>query len=353
MRQRIGFCTTLDGVRIAYALSGHGPPLLRVGGWLSHAEHDWRSPVWQPWLRELTRHHSLARFDIRGSGLSDHTAAEQGLEAWVRDLEAVADSLGWRQFSLLGLCQGGPIALRYAQRHPERVSRLALYNSYSNGAFSHGASERKKAEAEALSRLIEVGWGRRNGAFRELFARLLSPRKHVEQIDWWDELQRITASPQNAHRLWRGFHEIDVRDVLQHIRCPTLVAHVEGDAMVPFELGRTLAAKIPGARFLPLAGDNHILQPDDPGWRPFFGELRCFLTDGPVAAGRAFDALTRRERVVLDSVARGQSNGEIANALSIAVKTVRNHTSIIAGKLGASSRAQLIVLARQAGFGDD
>lgn len=354
MRQQIGFCTTLDGVRIAYARAGSGPPLLRVGGWLSHVEHDWRSPVWQPWLRELARDFSLARFDIRGSGLSDRTCKEQGLDAWVCDVEAVADSLGWQQFDLLGMCQGGAIALRYAQRHPQRVKRLVLYNSYSNGAFSSGVPVGKKTEAEALSDLIKVGWGRRSGAFRELFARLLAPRKHGEQISWWEELQRITATPDSARRLWRGFHEIDVRTDLEAIRCQVLVAHVEGDAMVPFEMGRSLAAQIPGARFLPLSGDNHILQPNDPGWRPFFRELRHFLLDSPMAAEShlaGMAELTRRERQVLDLVARGMTNDELATKLSLSPKTVRNHISIIMAKLSITHRSQLIVQARDAGYG--
>lgn len=354
MRQQIGFCTTSDDVRIAYAQAGNGSPLLRVGGWLSHVEHDWRSPVWQPWLRELTRDFSLARFDIRGSGLSDRSCKEQGLDAWVSDVEAVADSLGWDQFDLLGMCQGGAIALRYAQRHPQRVRRLVLYNSYSNGAFSEGVPEDKKAEAEALSDLIKVGWGHRSGAFRELFARLLAPRKHNEQIGWWEELQRITATPESARRLWRGFHEIDVRIELEKIRCPVLVAHVEGDAMVPFEMGRSLAAQIPDASFLPLGGDNHILQPDDPAWRTFFHELRRFLFDGPVAASShlaGIAELTRRERQVLDFVARGSTNDELATQLSLTSKTVRNHISSIMGKLDVTSRSQLIVQARESGFG--
>lgn len=354
MRQQIGFCTTSDGVRIAYALAGSGPPLLRVGGWLSHVEYDWRSPVWQPWLCELARDFSLARFDIRGSGLSDRTCEDQGLDAWVRDIEAVADSLGWERFDLLGMCQGGAMALRYTQRHPERVRRLVLYNSYSKGAFSRGAPEHKRTEAEALSDLIEVGWGRRSGAFRELFARLLSPSKHGEQVRWWEELQRITATPESARRLWRGFHEIDVSAELESIRCPVLVAHVEGDAMVPFEIGRELAAQIPGARFLPLNGDNHILQPDDPGWRPFFRELRYFLLDSSVTAESSLDGiaeLTPRERQVLDLVARGLTNDELAKELSIAPKTVRNHISTVMGKMDVTSRSRMIVQAREAGYG--
>lgn len=356
MRQQISFCTTSDGVRIAYAVAGSGPPLIRVGGWLTHVERDWGSPVWQHWLRELTHDHTLGRFDIRGSGLSDHDVAEQGLEAWVRDLEAVVDSLGWKRFSLIGLCQGGPIALLYATRHPQRVSRLVLYNAYTNGAFTRGASERKREEAEALASMIKIGWGRKTGAFRELFARRLSPRHNVEQIGWWDDLQRITTSPENAGRLWRGFHEIDIRDVLEEIHIPTLVAHVENDAMVPFELGRSLASQLPDARFLPLKGANHILQPEDSSWPTFVSELRRFLADAPTTVGDSavgVGELTRRQRLVLDRVARGQSNTEIAQALSIASKTVRNHVSAICSKLDISTRAQLIVQAREKGFGAD
>lgn len=351
MRQRIGFCTASDGVRIAHATAGHGEPLMRVGGWLTHVEHDWDSPVWRPWLRELTRDHTLARFDIRGSGLSDHTVDEQGLEAWVRDLEAVVDDLGWQRFPLLGICQGGAIAVAYAVRHPERVSRLVLYNTYAQGAYTDGVPEKKTREAQALAGMIEVGWGRGRGTFREVFARLFSPREAGEQIAWWEELQRRTATPANAARLWQAFNELDIRDRLADVTSPTLVAHVKGDAVVPFEAGRRVAARIPRAGFLPLEGNNHVLQPTDGGWPVFVRELRRFLAeDGTSLAPADFD-LTRRERAVLELVARGRSNVEIAEELGIRAKTVRNHVSNIGGKLGAASRSRLIVEARDAGFG--
>lgn len=351
MRQRIGFCTASDGVRIAYATAGHGEPLMRVGGWLTHVEHDWDSPVWRPWLRELTRDHTLARFDIRGSGLSDHTVDEQGLEAWVRDLEAVVDDLGWQRFPLLGICQGGAIAVAYAVRHPERVSRLVLYNTYAQGAYTDGVPEKKAREAQALAGMIEVGWGRSRGTFREVFARLFSPREAGEQIAWWEELQRRTATPRNAARLWQTFNELDIRDRLADVTSPTLVAHVKGDAVVPFEEGRRLAARIPRAGFLPLEGNNHVLQPTDGGWPVFVRELRRFLAeDGTALAPADFD-LTKRERAVLELVAQGRSNVEIAEELGIRAKTVRNHVSNIGGKLGAASRSRLIVEARDAGFG--
>lgn len=353
MHQRIGFSRTSDDVRIAYATAGRGEPLMRVGGWLTHVEYDWNSPVWEPWLRELTRDHTLARFDIRGSGLSDHGVNEQGVEAWVRDLEAVADDLGWQRFPLLGICQGGAIAVSYAVRHPERVSRLVLYNTYAHGAYTEGVPEAKAREARALADMIEVGWGRSRGAFREVFARLFSPREAAEQIAWWEDLQRRTASPADAARLWRAFNELDIRDRLAEVTTPTLVTHVRGDAVVPFEAGREVAARIPGADFLPLKGGNHVLQPTDDGWPMFVQALRRFLTGDDASRPRADFELTRRERAVLELVARGRSNVEIAGELAIRSKTVRNHVSNIAGKLGASSRSRLIVEAREAGYGAD
>jgi len=354
MRQRIGFCTTADDVRIAYATTGRGRPLLRVGGWMTHIEHDLESPVWRHWLQELTRDHTLARFDIRGSGLSDRDVKRQTLEAWVRDVEAVVDSLGWRQFPMLGVCQGAAIAVLYAVRHPERVTHLVLYNPYAHGAFTEGMAGYRVEEAETLARMIEVGWARRTGAFREVFARLLSPSDAADQITWWDELQRLTADRAMAAQLWRAFHEIDIRDLLPQVHCPTLVAHVKGDSMVPFEAGRELAGRIPHCRFLPLEGRNHILQPRDPGWPMFIGEVRRFLAEEPdegVPSVAGFHELTRRERVVLDHVARGQSNLAIASTLSLAPKTVRNHVSNICGKLAVSTRTELVIEARNAGFG--
>ncbi|MFW6051478.1 MAG: alpha/beta fold hydrolase [Myxococcota bacterium] len=354
MRQRIRFCTSTDGVRVAYATAGRGSPLLRAGGWLTHVEHDWESPVWRHWLRELTAHHTLARFDIRGSGLSDRDPREMGLDAWLRDMEAVVDALGWERFPILGLCQGSAVALAYAVRHPDRVSRLVLYNGYVQGAHTRGAARAQAERAEALGRMIEVGWGSSTPAFRRVFTHLLMPDASPRQLSWWDSLQRSTAPPESARRLWSAFHRIDVRGLAPQVRAPTLVCHVRRDGMVPFEQGRQLASLIPDASFVPLESNNHILPEDDPAWPVFTSAMRGFLA-GDLGAPRtptgSFDELTARERAVLDAVARGQSNAQIADSLRIAGKTVRNHVSNILGKLGVSSRGEAIVRAREAGFG--
>lgn len=358
MRQEIRFCRTADGVRIAYATSGSGPPLVRTANWLTHLELDADSPLWGHWLEELSRRHTLVRYDPRGSGLSDREVDELSLDAWVRDLEAVVDALELTSFPLMGLCQGGAVAVAYAARHPQRVSRLILYDSYPRGAFLLPRGSVEREEAQVLMRLIEIGWGRRSPAFRQTFCSLLAPEASADQLGWLQELQRRSTSPANAARFWHSFHHFDVRPEIPRVRAPSLVFHVRGDAMVPFSAGRRLAAALPDARFVPLEGSNHILLRDEPGWQRLVDELRAFLAAldsaepaAPAGAADVFAELTPRERQVLDEIASGRSNREIAERLGIRPKTVRNHINRIFSKLGVSHRAEAIVRAREAGLG--
>ncbi|HTS23639.1 MAG TPA: alpha/beta fold hydrolase [Casimicrobiaceae bacterium] len=356
MKQRIGFCTSRDGVRIAFATVGEGPALVRVNNWFTHLELDLDNPVWRHWSEALAERRKLVRYDPRGSGLSDRDVSDFSLDAMVADLESVVDALKLRRFPLLGLCQGGVIAVAYAARHPERVSRLVLYDSYPYGAFVKDAGEKLARQAEAFSQMIEVGWGRRVGAFRELFANLLMPDAAGHQLKWIGELQRRSASPAVACQLWNAFNNFDIRAEAPKVTAPTLVFHVRGDAMVPFEAGRRLAAAIPNARFVPLEGKNHILRADEPAWPAFTKELNEFLgadEQADESAEGEFAALTAREREILDCIARGQTNAQIANGLCIAEKTVRNHVTSIFSKLGAEHRSQAIVIARKAGLGRD
>ena len=285
LEQRIQFCTATDGVRIAYATSGSGPPLVKPANWLTHLEYDWESPVWHHWLRELSHGQTLVRYDQRGSGLSDREVDDLSFEAWVRDLETVVDAIGLERFPLLGMSQGCAVAVAYAARHPERVSRLVLYGGYAQGAIARARTPREIEEATMVMRLMPLGWGRDNPAFRLFFAARFIPEGTPEQMRWFSELQRITTTPELAVRLRAAAAEIDVTDVAPRIRAPTLVLHTTGDAAVPFDQGRLLAALIPGARFISLESRNHILLEDEPAWPRFADEVRRFLRSCAGAVG--------------------------------------------------------------------
>ena len=356
MKQQIQFCQTHDGVRIALAKVGEGPPLVRTANWFTHLELDWDSAIWRHWFEALGDGRTLVRYDPRGSGLSDRNVDDFSLEAWVRDLEAVVDAAGLQRFPLFGLCQGGVVAVAFAARHPERVSRLILYDSYLSGAYVAGIDQRVQKQARTMSEMIELGWGREAGAFREVFANLLMPDATKEQLRWIGELQRRSASAGNAKKLWDAFNTFDIRTEAGKLKVPTLVFHVRGDAMVPFEAGRQLAAAIPNARFVPLEGKNHILLANEKAWHTFRNELSNFLAADEPTEFMSKDklaTLSPREREVLDCIARGLANAEIARTTGIAEKTVRNHITTIFSKLAVEHRAQAIVIARKAGLGRD
>ena len=348
--QEVRFCTTGDGIRLAYARLGAGPPVLRVGSWLTHLEFDAMTPVWIPWLRELSRRNTLVRYDPRGCGLSDRDVTEFSLEAWVRDLEAVADAAGLVRFTLLGTSQGGAIAIAYAARHPERVERLVLYGAYARGTLRRGVTPRERDEFEAMVKLIEVGWGRENPAYRQLFTSLFLPDGTQEEVASFNRLQQLSASPESASRMVRGYADIDVEALAARVRCPTLVLHADRDARVPFDEGRRIAGLIPGARFVPLESPNHILLEHEPAWRLLVEEIHAFLAPSP-ARDAAFAELTPRERELLERIAEGRDNEDIARRLHVSNKTVRNHITRIFAKLGVTTRAQAIVRARDAGMG--
>lgn len=276
--QQIRFCRAHDGVRIAYATSGApgAPPLVKPANWLTHLELDWNSPVWRHWLTELGRAHTLVRYDERGCGLSDHDAADMSFESWVRDLEAVVDAEGLERFSLLGISQGCAVAIAYAVRHPERVDRLVLYGGYTVGRSHRGMTPQEELERTLLLNLIRVGWGKDNPAFRQVFGTLFLPEGTPQQHQWFSDLAK-TMPMENALRVRQTTDAIDVRAEAAQVRAPTLVLHARGDGMIPFEIGRQLAALIPGARFVPLESRNHVLLETEPAWARFVEEVRAFL----------------------------------------------------------------------------
>lgn len=274
--QEIRFCTASDGTRIAYAEVGAGPPLLKTANWMNHLDYDWHSPAWNHLWRALAAERRLIRYDQRGNGLSDWDTPDISPEAFVRDLESVVQATGLERFPLFGISQGCAISIAYAARYPERVSHLVLYSGFARGMRKVGI-QKSLDQLEALTTLMRLGWGRRNAAFRQIFTSQFVPGGTLEQIQAFNDLQRETASPENAVRILHAIADIDVLDLLPQLKVPTLVLHCRGDALVPFEEGRRLAAAIPNARFVALEGSNHVILEHDPGRERFLAEVRSFL----------------------------------------------------------------------------
>ena len=272
--QDIRFCTAADGVGIAYATVGEGRPLVKAPNWLTHLEFEWSSPVWRQQWDELAKGYQLVRFDQRGCGLSDWTAEDQSFSAWVGDLESVVGAADLDRFALIGVSQGGAAAIEYTARHPEKVSHLILYGAYARGWALRGDSP---DEHEAMMTLMKEGWGRDNPAFRQVFTSLFMPDATAEQMNWFNELQRVSTSPENAVRLQQETGKIDVLDRLPLVTVPTLVLHCRGDARVSFEEGRRIASLLPSAKFVPLDSRNHVLSATDPATPIFLSEIRSFL----------------------------------------------------------------------------
>jgi pimeloyl-ACP methyl ester carboxylesterase/DNA-binding CsgD family transcriptional regulator len=355
MDQSIRFCTAADGVRLAYAVSGDGPPLVMAATWLSHLEHQWRSLAWRPWLDVFTREHKVLRHDSRGCGLSDRNADNLSFETWIRDLECVTEAAGFRRFALIGTCWGGPIAVEYAARHPERVSHLVLYGTYARGKRLRTDSPAELNQASVLRDLTRLGWGQENHAFVQVWSSLFQPGGTPEHSRSWGDQMRAATSADTALRLFQIASNTDVREAALKISCPALIVHCERDAVVPIEEGRLLASLIPDSRFVQLDSNNHMLLADEPAWPQCVAELRRFLAEqGYVAPCRNalhLEELTPRERAVLEAIARGLDNAEIARSLRLSEKTVRNHITRVFDKLRVRHRYQAIVLAREAGLG--
>lgn len=275
--QHIRFCSAPDGVRLAYATVGAGPPLVKAANWLSHLEFDWRSPVWRHWIEELSRDHTLVRYDPRGIGLSDWDVEDVSWEARLHDLEVVVDALGLERFPILGISGGGSLAIAYAVRHPERVTRLVLYGAYAQGWRRRTKTPAGLEEEEAIITLMRAGWGRDNPSYRQIFASEFIPGATWEHMRWFNDLCRVSASGDNAVRFRRVSGEIDVTELLPLVSVPTLVLHARHNQAVPFEQGRLLAAGIPRARFVSLESQNHILLESEEAWKEFLREVRAFL----------------------------------------------------------------------------
>jgi DNA-binding winged helix-turn-helix (wHTH) protein/pimeloyl-ACP methyl ester carboxylesterase len=275
-RQEIRYCTTNDGVRLAYGTSGNGPPLVKASNWLTHLDFEWGSPIWRHWYGELSRHHRLVRYDERGNGMSQRDIPDVSFDTWVRDLETVVDAAGLDRFALLGISRGGSIAIAYTVKHPEPVTHLVLYGAFAAGVNRYGTPQQLEAQ-RAFASLVRLGWGLNNPAFCRTFTCRFIPEATPEHEQWFDELQRVSTSPENAARLMERDGDIDVRPLLSQVRTPTIVIHCDHDHVVVPERGRQLAAGIPGARYVSLPGANHLMLEEEPAWSLFLEELGLFL----------------------------------------------------------------------------
>jgi pimeloyl-ACP methyl ester carboxylesterase/DNA-binding CsgD family transcriptional regulator len=350
LEQEIRFARSSDGARIAFATMGAGYPLVNAAHWLGHLEFDWQTAVWLPWMERLSSRYRLTRYDSRGCGLSDRNVASFSLDDLVADLEAVVDAAGIERFALLGKSQGGAISIAYAAKHPERVSHIVLCGAFARGALRRDPSARQRSAIEAMAQLVELGWGHPNSAFLQMFTSLFFPQATPEQMRAFNMIQRKATSPRHAARILRALAELDAAPYLARVTCPTLVIHCRGDAVSPFEEGRFLAASIAGARLEPLDSRNHVPLAGEPSFDRMFDLLSEFLPGTPIV-GSVFGELTQREREMLDLIARGRDNAQIAAHLELAEKTVRNRITQIFTKIAVENRAQAIVRAREAGFG--
>ena len=277
MNLKVDYCRASDGVRLAYATVGNGPPLVKTANWMNHVEFDWESPDLHHLYTALARDFTLLRYDARGNGLSDWDVADVSLDAWVNDIETVVDAAGLDRFPLFGMSQGCATSVAFAVRHPERVTHLVLYGGFARGAYRRANNELELQQAKALATLIRTGWGGDSPVFRQLFSSLFMPGGTPEQLQRFAERQRRTTSAECAYRYFETTRNLDVSELLAKVNVPTLVMHKRDDLVQPFEAGRELAAGIPGARFVALPGKNHMPLAQDPETERMLEEIRLFL----------------------------------------------------------------------------
>jgi pimeloyl-ACP methyl ester carboxylesterase len=345
LRQDLRFTHLASGARLAWARSGHGPPLLRAGHWMTHVEYDAESALFRPWIERLGRAVELIRYDERGFGLSGSDGSALDIDTAVEELGAVIAASGLPSLALLGISGGAPAAIAYAARHPGQISQLILLGGYSHGLLHRNPSEEQLAYVDAQTRLIELGWGVRDAPVQQFITATMIPDGKPDQLAALNEQQRRSCDGRRAAQLLRSRLALDVRAELASVRCPTLVMHAQGDAAVPVELGRELAAGIAGARFESLATRNHVPVADEPAFERFCEAVADFLAGGADTTG-----FSERERRLLPLVARGLDNLQIAAELGLAEKTVRNALSALYARLGVEGRSHAVVRARELGF---
>ncbi|WP_405529875.1 alpha/beta hydrolase [Streptomyces canus] len=275
----IRFSRSADGTRIAYATTGHGPPLVKTANWLTHLDLDRTTPMWKHWFDGLTRGRQLIRYDERGCGLSDWTVPHFALDDLIDDLDSVVDAVGLDRFPLLGVSQGGAVAVAYAARRPERVSHLILTSAYARGPQVRAQNDAERDAAEVDLNIARAGWRSQESSFLRYFASQFLADATPAEWDAFTAYQRQTTSPANGLRFLEEFARIDVSGVADQVSCPTLIVHARQDARVPVAQALELATLIPDSRLILLESRNHLFTADDPAWPTFLTHLYNFLSE--------------------------------------------------------------------------
>jgi pimeloyl-ACP methyl ester carboxylesterase/DNA-binding CsgD family transcriptional regulator len=332
------------GRRVAYAVTGDGPALVAPAWWISHLELDWGDEAFRELWRSVAEGYTLVRYDRLGVGMSDREVREEDLaiDGDIALLSAVLDELVLDKVSLVGGSSGGCAAIAFAARFPHRVDRLLLY-----GAYADGPSITSPAVREAIVGTVRSHWGLGSRLLADIF---LGDANSVEQ-ERLARYQRDAASPETAAVLLELTYRNDVQSELGLVRAPTVVVHRRDDRAIPYRLGRELAAGIPSAKLIPLAGSAHF---------PWAGDsssvaraLRSVLA--PEAPPRPDGdtptvPLSAREREVLALIASGLSDQEIAEQLVLSQHTVHRHVANIRHKLGRSTRTAAVAEAARLGL---
>jgi pimeloyl-ACP methyl ester carboxylesterase len=323
MHQEIQYCATPDGVRLAYSVIGKGTPIVRTPHWFAHLEYDLQGPVYRHQILGLAHRHTLLRYDGRGIGLSQRNVTDLSFNRLVDDLETVVDSAGLESFALLGLSQGVAVAIAYATRRPERLTHLILYGGFARGLLHRDNLEKAKQRLELNRALVREGWGSDQDSYREFFTSQFFPDGTIDHHQWLNKVQRLTATPDVAERVMCMSASINVVDLLPKVSVPTLVMHARGDIRVPFSQGQEIAAGIPGAKFVPLEGRNHIIRADEPANRQFFDAVASFLGDRRIR-GTLPGTATFKERVqrIVVAIERNWLTKTIAILAALAAATV-------------------------------
>lgn len=296
-RDEIATCAAADGSRIAYAVSGEGFPLVKTPNWITNLDTDRSNPSYRHWITECSKLGRLVRSDMRGFGKSEVDPREFTFEAMVGDVGAVIDDLEIERCDLLGVAHGAATAIAYAARHPERVRKLILVNSFAAGWRVRQDPE-EIAWRMSLMEMNQREWAFRRSKLGEMFLTLYFPNAGQELIDWHNVHFDEFGPTERLQEMIELAADIDVRSELSKVRAETLVCHSRQDGNAPLSAGKAVAKGISGARFAELDSANHVLLENEPAWPAFLRELRAFLATNFLPASEApGEVAGPRERV--------------------------------------------------------